>query len=159
MPVMVDHDNGIVDDDAQRHGDARQRIEVDLDVEPIVENNRYGQVGNQALTSILVIIGLNIIIGFTQSGIDNAAHLGGLVAGAAMAYAVSPREKIMVNDGSFYVGALPGVGMTTTRPGYSRLIMATAAMIVIAVALTVWWSSVVEYSQEEMLRYLFLRRG
>jgi rhomboid protease GluP len=36
----------------------------------------------QQRTSILILIGYNLLSGFTHQGIDNAAHLGGLVGGA-----------------------------------------------------------------------------
>jgi rhomboid protease GluP len=37
-----------------------------------------------ALTSTLLFVGYNLLYGFTSSGIDNAAHIGGLVTGAVV---------------------------------------------------------------------------
>lgn len=46
------------------------------------------------VTAVLVILGINLVLGFTVSGIDWRAHLGGLVIGTALAfaYAHAPRE-------------------------------------------------------------------
>lgn len=41
---------------------------------------------NQLLTSQGAFVGISLVQGFTRSGIDNAAHVGGLLAGAAMAW-------------------------------------------------------------------------
>jgi membrane associated rhomboid family serine protease len=43
-------------------------------------------------TGVLPVIFLNLVIGFTIQGIDNSAHIGGLLAGAALA-AVVPFQK------------------------------------------------------------------
>ncbi len=43
--------------------------------------------------SIVPVIIINLIIGFTSSGIDNAAHIGGLVAGVLLAMAVGVPDK------------------------------------------------------------------
>ncbi len=43
--------------------------------------------------SIIPVIVLNLIIGFTSSGIDNAAHIGGLVGGILIAMAVGVPDK------------------------------------------------------------------
>jgi membrane associated rhomboid family serine protease len=39
------------------------------------------------VSSVLVILGINAVIGFTVPGIDWRAHLGGLITGALLAYA------------------------------------------------------------------------
>ena len=43
--------------------------------------------------SIIPVIVLNLIIGFTSSGIDNAAHIGGLIGGALMMIGVGVKYK------------------------------------------------------------------
>lgn len=46
------------------------------------------------VTFVLVLLGINLVFGFTVSGIDWRAHLGGLVVGTVLAYvfAHAPRE-------------------------------------------------------------------
>lgn len=48
--------------------------------------------------SIIPVIVLNLIIGFTSSGIDNAAHIGGLVDGILIAMAVGVPDKSNNNN-------------------------------------------------------------
>lgn len=45
------------------------------------------------VTSVLVILGINAVIGFTVPGIDWRAHLGGLITGALLAFAFSHAPK------------------------------------------------------------------
>jgi hypothetical protein len=47
------------------------------------------------MMNTLVIIGINLLFGFTVAGIDNYAHIGGLVAGFAMGYALAPRYQVI----------------------------------------------------------------
>ncbi|PWJ56832.1 rhomboid protease GluP [Dyadobacter jejuensis] len=56
------------------------------------------------LPSILVFVGYNLISGL-QGGIDNAAHLGGLVAGAGIGWAFLPSLK-QPEDVSFNIGTI-----------------------------------------------------
>lgn len=48
--------------------------------------------------SIIPVIVLNLVIGFTSSGIDNAAHIGGLVGGILIAMAVGVPDKSNNNN-------------------------------------------------------------
>ncbi|MEX1296133.1 MAG: rhomboid family intramembrane serine protease [Candidatus Limnocylindrales bacterium] len=50
-------------------------------------------------TQIGLLIGINLVIGFTIPNIDNAAHIGGLLAGAALGFLVVPAG---VTLGSFW---------------------------------------------------------
>jgi hypothetical protein len=46
-----------------------------------------------------MLIGINLLIGFSLAGIDNAAHIGGLVAGAILGLLLVPQG---VTLGSFW---------------------------------------------------------
>ena len=54
----------------------------------------FGQVGRQRIMSTLLIIVINLIFGFTVPGIDNVAHIGGLIAGAILGYVMAPRYQV-----------------------------------------------------------------
>jgi rhomboid protease GluP len=49
-----------------------------------------GEVGNQQFRSLLMLILINLALGFTIPGIDNFGHIGGLVAGAALGVLLAP---------------------------------------------------------------------
>ena len=49
-------------------------------------------------TQILPVIVLNLLIGFTSSGISNAAHIGGLIGGTLLSYALGVPKKSKASD-------------------------------------------------------------
>lgn len=49
--------------------------------------------GTVIKSQIIPLIVLNLFIGFTSAGIDNAAHIGGLIAGALVSSAVGVKHK------------------------------------------------------------------
>ena len=76
---------------------------------------RYGGDARQ----ILIVIGLNVVIGFTLSGIAWQAHLGGLAVGAlvALLFAYVPRDRVWLQ----WAGA---AGILVTLAGISTAILA-----------------------------------
>ncbi len=54
----------------------------------------FGELGRSRLNGILVIIGINLVFGLTVPRIDNMAHMGGLVAGIVLGYALAPRYQV-----------------------------------------------------------------
>lgn len=56
----------------------------------IKEKNR---IGNQFVTNIIMVIVMNIFIGLSNSGIDNAAHFGGLIGGVIISYIIIRLRK------------------------------------------------------------------
>jgi membrane associated rhomboid family serine protease len=103
----------------------------------------------RSLTSqIAILIVLNLAIGFGAGGafgarIDNAAHVGGLVAGAWLGFAVVPRGAATL--ASFW-RRVPGAGGGGQRSPQSALLLrAVAAMLlllvvaVVGVSLTPFW--------------------
>lgn len=54
---------------------------------------------NTLQTSIIIYIGFNLVYGFqSNSGVDNAAHIGGLVSGILIGYAFVPSLKSYYNS-------------------------------------------------------------
>ncbi len=68
----------------------------------LLNRETLGTMGRQALTSVAVIVVINFIFGLTVSGIDNLAHLGGLLGGGMFAAMVAPVQRIYIT------GYMPG---------------------------------------------------
>ena len=56
-----------------------------------INKNDLGKFGRESLVGLSWIVGINIVFGFTVSGIDNSAHLGGLISGIIIGYTLSPK--------------------------------------------------------------------
>ena len=54
---------------------------------------RLGRWGRARLGNILFLIAINLFWGFTNSGIDNYGHLGGLLSGAVLGLVLAPRYQ------------------------------------------------------------------
>lgn len=69
----------------------------------LLKNRRVLRNSDQMLKAVLQTIGINLLIGLTP-GIDNWAHLGGLLGGAALSLIVSPWYALrMESDGSITI--------------------------------------------------------
>lgn len=60
----------------------------------LLHRETFGDFGRSRITSTLFIIGVNIFFGLTVPRIDNMAHMGGLIAGFALGYALAPRYRL-----------------------------------------------------------------
>jgi rhomboid protease GluP len=61
----------------------------------MLHRQTFGQFGRQRVMNTLFIIGINLVFGFTIPGIDNIAHIGGLIAGFTIGYGLAPRYQLI----------------------------------------------------------------
>ena len=99
----------------------------------LLNRRLMGELGRQSLTTVAIIIALNIVIGFVSTGIDNAAHVGGLLTGGMMAYLIAPRQRLVISPdmGGF------GPPRLSVRSGAQRrawVMIAVAIGLAVAVA-------------------------
>ena len=102
----------------------------------LLNRRLLGWVGSQQLTSIAVIVVINIIFGLLATGIDNAAHFGGLIAGGLVAYCSGPRERLIESPSPLNFEGQPHMSLQTCRQPNSRLVTGLVLIAVIATALT-----------------------
>ncbi len=60
-----------------------------------VNRDSFGKEGRQSLVGVLMVAGLVLVSGIQTEEVDNWAHLGGLVAGFFIGFAISPRYRIV----------------------------------------------------------------
>ncbi len=61
----------------------------------LLNRELFGSFGRERLVNLAVLIGINLVFGFTVPGINNLAHLGGLVSGFLLGLALSPRYQVV----------------------------------------------------------------
>ena len=59
------------------------------------EREALGTLGRRRLNNLVSVVVVNLIIGFTVPNIDNAAHIGGLVVGVLIGWALSPEYQVV----------------------------------------------------------------
>ncbi len=80
-----------------------------------LHRQQLGTWGQRRLMNILFLIAINLFLGFTQPWIDNWAHMGGLVAGLALGWALAPRYEIAALPAST-LQETSGSELTDLRP-------------------------------------------
>ena len=68
----------------------------------LARRETLGEMGRQTLTGLAVIAAFILLFGFTQPGLDNWAHVGGLAAGFAIGMALAPNYRLV--DDTFGFG-------------------------------------------------------
>lgn len=100
--------------------------------------------------TLLVLIAGNLLVGEFIPGIDQAAHVGGLVAGAIIAFVAAPRYALVV--GQTLIG-MPATYVEAHRQEPLRVLATVAAVIAVSAAVTWWVSTSVTYGSETMRMY------
>jgi|TARA_B100001964_G_scaffold235893_1_gene296741 membrane associated rhomboid family serine protease len=65
----------------------------------ILNRDRLGSTGKDTLLAMLFIVGINIVIGLVTDGVDNTAHVAGLVGGFIIGIYVIPRQGSLFKIG------------------------------------------------------------
>ena len=63
-----------------------------------INRGNLGDWGREALIGLGWIVGINLIFGFTMNGIDNSAHLGGLVSGWVIGILLCPLSTSVITS-------------------------------------------------------------
>lgn len=58
-----------------------------------------GRVGNVTRQGMLFMVLFSLYLGFTEEGVDNFAHIGGLLAGMLITFLLAPRKKSWKEEG------------------------------------------------------------
>ncbi len=59
-----------------------------------VSRGLLGEISRQQLGNLITVIMINLFIGFSSPVIDNTAHIGGLIGGAAIGWMLAPRFQV-----------------------------------------------------------------
>ena len=88
--------------------------------------NLLGETGRNTLIALLILAAVNLAIGFAVPGIDNFAHIGGLVGGFLLGTALTPTYRPIYD----FMGWRRG--LEDTNPTIKRLWVLPVALAVLA---------------------------
>lgn len=81
----------------------------------LLQNRKLlGDRANRSLMNLLYIAGINLVLGFTTSGVDNFGHIGGLLGGLIFAWFGGPRWKME--------GLYPYLRLVDEREGHGHIL-------------------------------------
>jgi rhomboid protease GluP len=94
----------------------------------IIQNRKLlGNRVTRSLVNLLYIAGINLLIGFTTTGVDNWGHIGGLLGGFLFAWFGGPRWKLE--------GFYPSMKLVDEREGHGAL-AGTVSVLLFFIPLT-----------------------
>jgi len=93
----------------------------------------FGALGRQRLGNLAVLVGVNLVLGFTISGVNNIAHLGGLMGGAVLGCALAPRFQVVWG----LTAAGPAPRLVDRTPRWLQVAVLLVAVVTLFGGLTV----------------------
>lgn len=92
----------------------------------------FGAFGRQRLLNLGTLVMVNLVFGFTVPGINNLAHLGGLISGFLLALALAPHYRVTWR----WDGLVPLPELTDRSSALVRVTAVAAAVALLLVGLT-----------------------
>lgn len=104
-----------------------------------LHRNTFGARGQAQLRSMLMLAGINLLFGFTIPGINNLAHMGGLVFGALLGWILAPKYQAPSVFTPTADGALTLEDSTSIGRRLPMLLAVTVILGVLALVGTMRW--------------------
>ncbi len=108
--------------------------------------------GQQQLRSLLMVTVVNLIFGFSMPGINNLAHIGGLLTGAGVGWLLVPRYVRPAITPWAGTGMATLVDTNSLRKRLPALLLVIAALIALSVAATMRWSNSADMALDQALK-------
>ena len=102
----------------------------------LINRRLFGEMGRRSLTTIGVIVGINVVFGLVAQGVDNWAHLGGFASGLALGWWLAPRPRVYLSTGPDG-GERRGMTTVLFRAATGRWALGVTVAILLA-ALSTW---------------------
>ena len=99
-----------------------------------IYRNKLGELGQDRFRSMLRVVGINLVIGFLLIRVNNLAHIGGLIGGAALGYIFLPWYTVTETIPEIQV-----VDVNSLRGKSAQAIAIVLAVIGAAFAILYYW--------------------
>lgn len=116
--------------------------------------NDFGVSVNPLILNLAIVLVINIFFGILIPGIDQGAHVGGLIAGITIGWALSPKRVVTIED-DFFIFGNPIVRTRFKRVSNKTIIVSASIGLFIALAVSWWVSNVIDYDHATMGIYGF----
>jgi len=115
----------------------------------LINRRLFGEMGRRSLTTIGVIVGINVVFGLVAQGVDNWAHLGGFASGLALGWWLAPRPRVYLR-----IGPDGGErrGMTTVLFSAANVRWAIGITVAILLAVLSAWAIGSDYPYVDLTR-------
>ena len=89
-----------------------------------------GKLSRQQLSNLLVLVVINLVFGFTIPGINNMAHLGGLVSGFLLGLGLAPHYAVRWDGPSAETASSPTPRLVNRTSLYVQVVVVVLALLV-----------------------------